>query len=371
MALLELDSLRKSYAGRRVVDGVSIQVDAGQIVGLLGPNGAGKTTSFRMAVGLITPEVGAVRFGGRDITRMPMYQRARAGLGYLAQERSIFRGLSVEGNILAVLELVPGLRRRERKLELERLLDELDLKRLRRSRSVDLSGGEKRRLEITRALAIRPKILLLDEPFSAIDPIAVEDIQKIIVRLRRDHGLGILLTDHSVRETLSITDRAYVIHEGKVFAEGPADVLVNDPKVRQHYLGENFEMTTRRAPDPGDARPAPWKVEASMSPTWATDGTMLDAHLTGGSAPPGPAAGQAPPAKAPPSPKPEPWKVEASMSPTWATDGTMLDAASSRPPPAPSPGDSLVMPRAVPRSEAPPQKPEDDDNFETVELGTD
>jgi len=239
-ALLSVQGLAKAYSGRRVVDGVSIHVGAGEIVGLLGPNGAGKTTSFNMTVGLVRPDAGSVCFDGIDITRLPMHRRARLGIGYLTQEPSVFRKLTVEENLLAILETCQG-SAAERRSRLAHLLDELDLTRLAKSRAYQLSGGEKRRLEITRALVTSPKLLLLDEPFAGIDPIAVYEVQKIVRRLR-DRGLGILITDHNVRETLRLVDRAYVIHQGKVLVEGTAEFLVNDPKARDIYLGPEFNM---------------------------------------------------------------------------------------------------------------------------------
>ncbi len=242
MQLLEMVELVKSYSKRRVVDKVTVTVGPAEIVGLLGPNGAGKTTSFRMAVGMIHPEGGEVLFEGNKVTRMPMYQRARLGLGYLSQEPSIFHRLSVRDNVMAILELIPGLSRKQRSERLEELLVELGLTKVANSVAQVLSGGEKRRLEISRALARRPKVLMLDEPFSGIDPIAVGEIQDIITKLRDTHKLGVLLTDHNVRETLSITDRSYVIHQGKVIKHGQPDDLINDPLVRQIYLGDNFKM---------------------------------------------------------------------------------------------------------------------------------
>jgi lipopolysaccharide export system ATP-binding protein len=230
----------KEYRQRRVVNGVSITVAAGEIVGLLGPNGAGKTTTFNMVVGVIRPNGGAVKFQARDITRLPMHKRARLGMGYLTQEPSIFRKLTVEQNILAILETC-RLKRPERVVRLKYLLDELDLARLAKSKAYTLSGGEKRRLEITRALVTSPKLLLLDEPFSGIDPIAVYEVQKIVRRLR-ERGLGILITDHNVRETLKLVDRAYLIHKGEVVYEGVAEQLVNDPKAREIYLGPEFNL---------------------------------------------------------------------------------------------------------------------------------
>ena len=238
--LLATDKLVKEYRQRRVVNGVSIAVDAGEIIGLLGPNGAGKTTTFNMVVGLIKPDDGAVRFQSRDITRLPMHKRARLGMGYLTQEPSIFRKLTVEQNILAILETC-RLSRPERALRLKYLLDELDMARLAKSKAYTLSGGEKRRLEITRALVTSPKLLLLDEPFSGIDPIAVYEVQKIIRRLR-ERGLGILITDHNVRETLKLIDRGYIIHKGEVLVEGTGDFLANDPKARKIYLGPEFNL---------------------------------------------------------------------------------------------------------------------------------
>ena len=239
-ALLETQGLRKSYGGRRVVDGVALKVRRGEIVGLLGPNGAGKTTTFYMVVGLIPPEEGQIRFRDGEITRLPMHRRARTGIGYLAQEPSIFRRLTVAENILAILETLP-LSRPERMGRLSELLKELGLTHLAGSRADTLSGGERRRLEITRALVTQPTMLLLDEPFSGIDPIAVAECQQII-RSLRDRGLGILLTDHNVRETLAVTDRAYLMAEGRVLITGGASDLINDPKAREIYLGPQFRM---------------------------------------------------------------------------------------------------------------------------------
>ena len=238
--LLSTDNLAKEYRHRRVVNGVSINVEAGEIVGLLGPNGAGKTTTFNMVVGVIRPDDGAVNFMGREITRLPMHKRARLGIGYLTQEPSIFRKLTVEQNILAILETC-RLRRAERVVRLKYLLEELDMARLAKSKAYTLSGGEKRRLEITRALVTSPKLLLLDEPFAGIDPIAVYEVQKIVRRLK-GRGLGILVTDHSVREMLKLIDRGYIIHKGQVLVEGTAEFLANDPKAREIYLGPEFNM---------------------------------------------------------------------------------------------------------------------------------
>ena len=238
--LLVTDQLVKEYRHRRVVNGVSITVGCGEIVGLLGPNGAGKTTTFNIVVGLIKPDAGTVTFRQKNITRLAMHQRARLGIGYLTQEPSVFRKLTVEQNILAILETC-RMKRAERTIRLKYLLDELDLTLLAKSMAYTLSGGEKRRLEITRALVTSPKLLLLDEPFSGIDPIAVYEVQKIIRRLK-ERGLGILITDHNVRETLKLVDRAYLIHKGEVVKEGAAEQLVNDPRAREIYLGPEFNL---------------------------------------------------------------------------------------------------------------------------------
>lgn len=238
--LLTAQKLVKEYRHRRVVNGVSISVAPGEIVGLLGPNGAGKTTTFNIVVGVVRPNEGQVLFHERNITRLPMHLRARLGIGYLTQEPSIFRKLTVEQNILAILETC-RMSRQERAVRLKYLLEELDMARLAKSMAYTLSGGEKRRLEITRALVTSPKLLLLDEPFSGIDPIAVYEVQKIIRRLK-ERGLGILITDHNVRETLKLVDRAYLIHKGEVVYEGNAEQLVNDPKAREIYLGPEFNL---------------------------------------------------------------------------------------------------------------------------------
>jgi len=238
--LLCAEGLVKVYRGRRVVDGVSLSVKPGEVVGLLGPNGAGKTTTFYMIVGLIRADGGRVWFRGRDVTSWPMYRRARAGMGYLAQEPSIFRKLTVEENVLAILETLP-ITPRERMQRLETLLASLGLTALARQPAHTLSGGERRRLEITRALVTDPALMLLDEPFSGVDPLAVNDVQKIIADLR-ERGLGILITDHNVRETLSIVDRACLICEGKVLREGTASFLINDPLSRELYLGPRFTL---------------------------------------------------------------------------------------------------------------------------------
>ena len=240
MNFLFTEGLVKEYAQRRVADGVSIHVSPGEIVGLLGPNGAGKTTTFNMVVGIVRPDEGAVLFEQEEITDLPMHERARAGIGYLTQEPSVFRKLTVKENILAILETC-DIGTAERQLRLKSLLDELDLSSLSDSKAYQLSGGEKRRLEITRALVTNPKLLLLDEPFAGIDPIAVYEVQKIVRRLR-ERGLGILITDHNVRETLKMVDRAYLIHKGRVILEGDAEKLVEDPKAREIYLGPEFNI---------------------------------------------------------------------------------------------------------------------------------
>jgi len=235
VALLEVRGLVKLYGRRKVVDGVSFEVDAAEIVGLLGPNGAGKTTSFRSTIGMITPDEGEVWFDGRDVTRMPMYQRARLGMGYLSQEPSIFRQMTVEENVLAVLEM-RSLPRSERLRRAAELLEELGLSHLAGQRADTLSGGERRRLEISRTLAIEPTLILLDEPFSGIDPKVVGELQRLLEGLR-ERGIGILITDHAWRETLQSTDRAYVIFEGRVLRHGPPEELRADPEVRKRYLG--------------------------------------------------------------------------------------------------------------------------------------
>jgi len=237
---LASDKLVKIYSRRAVVNGISISVNSGEIVGLLGPNGAGKTTTFYMITGLIKPNGGRVLFGGEDITKLPMYRRARKGIGYLPQEPSIFRKLTVAENIMAILEYMP-LDKKGRKERQAQLLTDLDLEHVADSKGYNLSGGERRRVEIARALVTEPKFILLDEPFSGIDPITVEEIQKIIYRLK-EKGLGILVTDHNVRETLSITDRAYIIYEGNILKSGTSEFLANDPETREIYLGEKFRL---------------------------------------------------------------------------------------------------------------------------------
>ena len=237
---LRADNLMKSYSGRKVVKDVSLEVNQGEIVGLLGPNGAGKTTSFYMIVGLVKPDSGKVFLDDQDITNSPMYKRAQMGIGYLPQEVSVFRKLSVEDNIMAILELT-DLNKDERKNRLEQLLNEFSLQHVRKNLGNRLSGGEKRRTEIARALATNPKFVLLDEPFAGVDPIAVEDIQSIVSELKQ-RNIGILITDHNVQETLSITDRAYLLFEGNILKSGTASELAEDEQVRKVYLGQNFEL---------------------------------------------------------------------------------------------------------------------------------
>jgi lipopolysaccharide export system ATP-binding protein len=240
MSTLRTNELTKSYGGRTVVRGVSLEVNSGEIVGLLGPNGAGKTTTFYLTVGLTVPDSGRVILDGEDVTDDPMYVRARKGIGYLPQEPSIFRGLSVEQNILAILETL-DLDSSARQARLTELLAELNLTPLAQAPAYTLSGGERRRAEITRALVISPRFILLDEPFAGIDPIAVTDIQKIIFHLR-ERGIGVLITDHNVRETLRITDRAYIVHDGVIFRSGTPDTLAADEDVRRIYLGSDFRL---------------------------------------------------------------------------------------------------------------------------------
>ncbi len=237
---LKTDEISKAYRGRKVVDDVSVYVEQGEVVGLLGPNGAGKTTSFYMIVGLISPDSGRVLLDKEDITDLPMYQRARRGVSYLPQEPSVFRKLTVEDNLMAILETLPY-SGRERRDRLNQLIDQLGLDTVRHNKGFALSGGERRRVEIARSLVISPSFLLLDEPFSGIDPIQVLELQKIIFDLKRS-GIGILVTDHNVRETLAVTDRAYIINNGKIFRAGSPDALGRDPEVKRVYLGENFNL---------------------------------------------------------------------------------------------------------------------------------
>ncbi len=240
MRRLETSEISKSYRGRKVVDDVSVFVQQGEVVGLLGPNGAGKTTTFYMIVGLITPDSGRVLIDSEDITTLPMYQRARRGISYLPQEASVFRKLTVEENLMAILETLP-MRGHERHDALDRLVEQLGLEKVRNSRGYMLSGGERRRVEIARSLVISPNFLLLDEPFSGIDPIQVLELQRIIFDLKRA-GIGVLVTDHNVRETLMVTDRAYIINNGRIFRAGSPDALGRDPEVKRVYLGESFNL---------------------------------------------------------------------------------------------------------------------------------
>jgi len=240
MATLESVELKKYYRKRAVVDGVSITVSPGEVVGLLGPNGAGKTTTFYMIIGFVQPDSGDVFLGGENIDKLPMFKRSRKGIGYLAQEPSVFRKMSVEQNIMSILQF-RNLSRQERKERLEELLKELDISQLRKNQAYTLSGGERRRVEFTRALVNEPKFILLDEPFAGIDPIAVEDIQRIITRLVQ-RGLGVLITDHNVRETLSICSRAYIMCDGKILKSGTSEFLANDPEAKKIYLGEKFRL---------------------------------------------------------------------------------------------------------------------------------
>jgi len=240
MSTLRTEEISKSYRGRKVVDDVSVSVEQGEVVGLLGPNGAGKTTSFYMIVGLISPDSGRIFLDNEEITQFAMYQRARRGISYLPQEASVFRKLTVEENLMAILETLP-VRASERRERLERLISEMGLEKVRRNRGYALSGGERRRVEIARSLVIEPNFLLLDEPFSGIDPIQVMELQRIIFDLKRA-GLGVLVTDHAVRETLVVTDRAFIINNGRIFRSGSPDALGRDPEVKRVYLGESFSL---------------------------------------------------------------------------------------------------------------------------------
>src|SRR5215469_5435345 len=240
MSTLRTEEISKSYRGRKVVDDVSVSVGQGEVVGLLGPNGAGKTTSFYMIVGLISPDAGRIMVDDEEITSLAMYQRARRGISYLPQEASVFRKLTVEENLLAILETLPK-RTSERREIMERLIGQLGLEKVRRSQGYMLSGGERRRVEIARSLVINPRFLLLDEPFSGIDPIQVLELQRIIFDLKRA-GIGILVTDHNVSETLAVTDRAYIINNGRIFRAGSPEALARDPEVRRVYLGESFTL---------------------------------------------------------------------------------------------------------------------------------
>ena len=242
MPLLDVVGLEKFYGRRKVVNGVTFNVNQGEIVGLLGPNGAGKTTSFRMTVGLVDADGGSVQFDGTDVTRMPMYKRARAGMGYLAQDSSVFKQLTVENNLMAILETRPGMNRKARKARQDELLGQFGLTHIRKTKANRVSGGERRRLEIARSLITEPKLILLDEPFAGIDPKTVGEIQEQIRNLAEQHNLAILITDHQFRETLEVTDRTYVIREGNVFAYGDREAIINNPDVRRYYIGERFDV---------------------------------------------------------------------------------------------------------------------------------
>jgi lipopolysaccharide export system ATP-binding protein len=238
--MIQTKNLVKIYKGKKVVDRVSVQLAQGEVVGLLGPNGAGKTTTFYMITGMIRPNAGTIHYNGRDITNLPMYRRARMGIGYLSQEPSVFRKMTVEENVMAILELMP-ISAAERKKRCRQLLEELSVARLADQKAYTLSGGERRRVEISRALVTEPKFMLLDEPFAGIDPIAVEDIQKIIRHLK-EKGIGVLITDHNVHETLSITDRSYLLCEGKILKSGTSEFLANDEEAKKIYLGKQFRL---------------------------------------------------------------------------------------------------------------------------------
>jgi lipopolysaccharide export system ATP-binding protein len=266
-SLLQTHDLVKRYGGRTVVDRVSFRVSKGEIVGLLGRNGAGKTTSFRMTIGMIKRDGGRVIFAGEDVSDLPMYMRARRGMGYLSQEPSVFQRLTVEQNLLAILETMRQLSRHQRRQRAQDLMQQMGLAYLRRQQARTLSGGERRKLEIARALVTEPTLILLDEPFSGVDPIAVEDLQREILRLREEHGIAILLTDHNVHETLRVTDRSYIIDDGKVICEGRPQQLVNDPLVRRTYLGTRFRAEQFEQPlsdtgsQPAEDRPLPEPAE--------------------------------------------------------------------------------------------------------------
>ena len=261
MALLEARDLQKWYRNRQVVKGVDFDVEPGEIVGLLGPNGAGKTTSFRMTIGLIDSSKGHVRFNNQDVTALPMYKRARLGLGYLPQEQSVFKQLSVEDNLMAILEFVPGLNRRERKLRQQELLDQFGLTKVRKTKAGRVSGGERRRVEIARSLVTEPKLIMLDEPFAAIDPKTVKEIQAIVLDLARTFNLGILVTDHSFERVLDIATRSYLIHEGRVVFHGNSEQFLKDEDVQRYYLGGRQDQAhglegPKRAAPGGTSAPA-------------------------------------------------------------------------------------------------------------------
>ena len=270
--ILEAEGLVKIYGSRRVVDGVGFTVEEGEIVGLLGPNGAGKTTSFRMTCGMIEPDAGRLTLGGVDVTRWPMYRRALEGhMGYLAQESSVFRKLTVEKNLLAVMELLGKLDRKGRRSRCNELLEQLNITHLRKSIAMSLSGGERRRLEIARALVSEPRIILLDEPFTGIDPVTIASIQKIIRQLRGE-GISVLITDHQVRETLQITDRSYVIRNGKVLCHGTPGEVISNAEARKHYFGEDIHLG--RAHPSHDGPPPPHRAMAGEAETGNVQGSM-------------------------------------------------------------------------------------------------
>jgi len=278
MPLLDVRDLQKWYGRRQVVKGVDFEVEPGEVVGLLGPNGAGKTTSFRMTIGLIPADGGTVRFAGRDVGKLPMYQRARAGMGYLPQDASIFKQLSVEDNLMAILETRPGMDRRARRHRQDELLDQFGLTEIRKTKGNRVSGGERRRVEIARCLVMEPKLIMLDEPFAAVDPKTVNEIQDAVRDLAERHNIGILLTDHSFENVLDVSDRSYVIHEGRVFARGNREQIYNDPDVRKHYIGERFDTGHAL----GRSRPH------ALGQDDAGQGDVIIDHVDDGPAPGGP-----------------------------------------------------------------------------------
>jgi lipopolysaccharide export system ATP-binding protein len=282
MALLEARDLQKWYGKRKVVNGVSFNVNQGEVVGLLGPNGAGKTTSFRMAIGLIDSDGGEVEFDGKDVSRLPMYQRARSGMGYLAQDSSVFKQLSVEDNLMAILETRP-MNRKQRRERQDELLNQFGLAHIRRTKANRVSGGERRRLEIARSLITEPKLILLDEPFAGIDPKTVAEIQDQIRSLVEQHNIGILLTDHQFRETLEVTDRCYLIREGMVFAHGDREQILNNPDVRRYYIGERFDIghlldDRHRHALPGEVRPTEVIIDQVDDEPAPLDGPKIHPH---------------------------------------------------------------------------------------------
>ncbi|HWE38288.1 MAG TPA: LPS export ABC transporter ATP-binding protein [Isosphaeraceae bacterium] len=268
MALLEVRGLEKSYRRRKVVCGVDYDVEAGEVVGLLGPNGAGKTTSFRMTIGLIAADGGKVWFDGNDVTHLPMFKRARAGIGYLPQDASVFRQLSVEDNLMAILETRPGLSRKQRRQRQEQLLEQFGLTHIRKTKGNRVSGGERRRVEIARCLVTEPKLIMLDEPFAAIDPKTVQEIQHVIRVLAIQHNIGILLTDHSYERVLEVSDRAYLIHEGKVYAQGNREQLLNNADARRTYFGDRY--------DPGHPLDKPKPHALGQGPAAGPDDAVIE-----------------------------------------------------------------------------------------------